>query len=120
MNRRRPPLVQLLARLSLLLAAASYLTVAAVGPLAHLALFRTEQASTANAPGTPGKHAPAPPHDESHCLLCHSLESVAAPSSGMSIPLATLRFDPPLPETAALPSEGVRPLARARAPPLFA
>lgn len=119
MNRRRP-FVQLLARLSLLLAAVSYLTVAAVGPLAHLALFRTEQATTAGGPGTPGKHAPAPPHDESHCLLCHSLESVAAPSSGTSVPLATLRFDPPPPETAVFLRDGVRPLARARAPPLLA
>jgi hypothetical protein len=117
---RRSPLVQLLARLSLIVAAASYLTVAAVGPLAHLALIRTEQATTPGAPGTPGKHAPAPPHDESHCLLCHSLESVAAPSSGTSVPLATLRFDPRPSETPALPSEGVRPLAQARAPPLFA
>jgi hypothetical protein len=119
MNRRHPAF-QLLARLSLLVASASYLTVAAIGPLAHLALVRTEQTVVADAPGTPGKHAPAPPHDESHCLLFHSLESIAAPSSGAAAPLATLRNDPPLPETAALPSEGVRPLARARAPPRFA
>jgi hypothetical protein len=119
MNRRHPAF-QLLARLSLLVASVSYLTVAAIGPLAHMVLVQTEHTVVADAPGTPGKHAPAPPHDESHCLLFHSLESVAAPSSGAVAPLATLRFDPPPPETAALPSEGARPLARARAPPLFA
>jgi hypothetical protein len=117
---RHRPFFQLLARLSLLFATVSYLTVAAVGPLAHLAFLQTERTTIADAPGTPGKHAPAPAHDESHCLICHSLESLATPARATSLPLASLRFDPRPPETAALLREGVRPLAQARGPPLLA
>lgn len=117
---KRRPLFQIVARLSLLFATASYLTVAAVGPLAHLAFLRTDNTQVADAPGTPSKNAPVPGHDESHCLICHSLESVAAPATGTTIPLATLRPAPAPPEPACSTADCARPLAQARAPPLFA
>jgi hypothetical protein len=117
---RSRSLHRLLARLSLLVATVSYLTVAVVGPIAHLAYLRADVTKVAEAPGTPGKHDQLPKHDESHCLICHSLESVAAPATGTSIPLAELRPAPAPPEPAGPAADTARPLASARAPPLFA
>lgn len=117
---RSRSLHRLLARVSLLIATVSYLTVAVVGPIAHLAYLRADVTKVAEAPGTPGKHDQLPKHDESHCLLCHSLESVAAPATSTSIPLAELRPAPPPPEPAGPATDTARPLASARAPPLSA
>ena len=116
----RRSFTQLLARLSLLIAVTSHLGIAAVGPLAHLSLLSADQSTTVGSPETPGQSAPAPAHDESHCLLCHSLGTVAVLATAVSVPLVDFDFAPILPGPVCPPADGSLPLAQARAPPLFA
>lgn len=119
MHRRRPAFA-IVARLSLLLAIASYIAVATMGPWAHLAVVEVEAAQMAQSSGepeNPGRKAPVPPHDESHCLLCHSFESLAVPAAGAVLPLATLHPAPPPPEPTLPSAAPTRPLPQARAPP---
>ena len=116
----RRPFVQVLARLSLLAATAMYVAVAVVGPFAHESILPTGRTTVAEAPSDPRKGAPAPAHDETHCLVCHSHESVAVPATATSVPLATLRRTPDSVEPASAIPAAVLPRARARAPPQLA
>jgi hypothetical protein len=118
--KRRRSFSQLLARLSLLIAITSHLGIAAVGPFAHFSLLNAEQATTEKAPDAPRQSAPVPVHDESHCLLCHSIGTVAVLATAPSTPVVDVRFAPPLPGPVGPPADGARPLPQARAPPLFA
>lgn len=119
--RARRSRVPLLARLSLLIAAACNLAVVTVGPRQHLALeLASERAAAALAhPSSPSSHPPAkvPVHDESTCLLCHSLTAAALPAAGSGVLLSGSVAFLEAVEPPSAHARTSRHPTRARAPP---
>jgi hypothetical protein len=114
--------VPVLARLSLLLAAACYIAVVTLGPSRHLEIqLASEQAPAGvHTPATSGaQHHPthAPTHDERTCPLYHCLAATAIPAAAAVVPPVVGVAAEATTEVAPEPRSGILLPSRARSPP---